>query len=452
MAKRKRVALTSEWLANWKPKEQEEVSDRECKGLSVIGGPSGVKTFYCFENVRDSETGKPKRKRVPLGRWPAVSLADARKRLHDARETRQAETGAGDATVNALADAYRTRILSKRLPASAAWSWGIIRTHVLSAKPDPRRPPFNEWPARIVRPPDITKVIDAAMAERTVTVTGANGKEVARHVGGRAAALAALREVKAIFATAVGVGALEMSPAAVLQSDKLGLKRRRRGRKLSDDEVKTLFTALDLNALLDGSAKERKLSATVRLAIAFLLYAPVRSHSLVGAKWKELDLDAGRWVIPVARLKLNPDDREQASPFTVPIPSTGVAILRKLRELAGDSPWVLASPKNPKKHIGRKVLIRALARLQDSGRLAAGSRFTIHDLRRTWRSKAGELGVSFEVAEKSLAHVLPGVADTYARGELVEKRAEAAELVAADFDRIGLGKAAKVVPLAKRRA
>ena len=93
------------------------------------------------------------------------------------------------------------------------------------------------------------------------------------------------------------------------------------------------------------------------------------------------------------------------------------------------------------------MLVRALARLQESGRLSLGSRFTIHDARRTWRSWAGELGVSFEVAEKSLAHVLPGVAETYARADLLEQRGRAAELVAAAFDRIRLGKAVSVVPL-----
>jgi hypothetical protein len=112
---------------------------------------------------------------------------------------------------------------------------------------------------------------------------------------------------------------------------------------------------------------------------------------------------------------------------------------------------VLASPKRPKKHIGAKVLVRALARLQEDGRLALGSRFTIHDARRTWRSMAGDLSVSFEVAEKSLAHALPGVADTYARAEMVEQRAAAADLVAAALDRIRLGKGATVVPLAEQR-
>lgn len=447
----KRTELGSEWLANWKPTRTTEVADRGCKGLLVRGGPAGVRTFYRWADARDDATGKVRRKRVKLGHWPALSLGDARVLIHKAREARQSEAGPRDLAVGELAEAYRRDILERREPASLAWSWGLIRTHVLAAKPDPKRPPFGEWPARTVQPSDVSAVIRAAKVERTVELKAADGTAVVRSVGGPGAARAVLREVKAIFATAVGAGSLSMSPAALLQAKALGLKGTKRGRYLNADELKALFEALDLDALLDGTAKPRKLSPTVRLGIALLYYVPVRSHSLVAAEWKEIDLDAARWVIPVAKLKLHRDDRAEARPFTVPLPSAAIAILRRLEALAGSSPWVLASPRNPKHHVAPKVLVRALARLQESGRLAAGSRFTIHDARRTWRAWAGELGVPFEVAEKSLAHALPGVADTYARAEMVEQRAEAAEVVAAAFDRIRLGSAARVTPLAMAR-
>ncbi len=100
--------------------------------------------------------------------------------------------------------------------------------------------------------------------------------------------------------------------------------------------------------------------------------------------------------------------------------------------------------------LSEKVLVRALARLFGAGRLAFGSKLTVHDLRRTWRAWAGELGVPFEIAEKSLGHTLPGVADVYARGDYVEERAGVAQLVGAAFDRIRLGTAATVVPLTER--
>jgi len=344
--------------------------------------------------------GAPKTHLAPLemNRPPSQALSDARKLVHDARETRTAAPTAADVTVGELAEAYRRDVLSHREPASVAWSWGIIRTHVLGAVPDKKRPPFGEWPARTVRAPDIAAVIRAARVERIVKVAGAVGATVSRRLGGQAAARAALREVKAIFAAAVGAGSLDMSAAAVLQASALGLRGAKRARWLDAEELAALFVALDLNALLAGTAKPQKLSATTRLGIALLYYVPVRSHSLVSAEWKEIDLDSARWTVPAAKLKLHRDARAEARPFTVPLPPAAVAILRVLRELAGSSPWVLASPKSPKKHVAPKVLVRALSRLQGTGRLEFGSRLTVHDARRARGAWAGELGVSFEVA------------------------------------------------------
>ena len=77
------------------------------------------------------------------------------------------------------------------------------------------------------------------------------------------------------------------------------------------------------------------------------------------------------------RLKLRKEDAAEARPFVVPLPGPALAILERLRAEAGESPWVLASPKDPKKHIGEKVLVRALSRLQDGKRLALGEGLTV---------------------------------------------------------------------------
>jgi integrase len=441
----KHLELTSEKLENWKPTRRTEWADTGCRGLVIRGGPTS-KVFFRWADVRDDATGEVRRKRVRIGEWPAVSLRDARNAVHEAREARKGSAGNSIATTVAqLAENYRRDVLAQREEASLAWSWGIIRSHVLGARPNPKLPPFGEWLARDVRPPDIAAVVRAAKVERTVEVTDTKGNKVTRAMGGPAAARAVLREVKAIFATAVGAGALDMSPAAVLQAKALGVKGTTRSRRLNPEELRTLFDALDLNAMLEGNAKDQKLSETVRLGIALLHYCPVRSHSLVEATWKEIDLKEVRWVIPVSKLKLHREDRANAQAFTVPLPPTAVAILRRLEVLAKDSPWVLASPRDPKHHVAPKVLVRALGRLQESGRLAAGSRFTVHDARRTWRSFAGDLRVPFEVAERSLAHKLPGVAAKYAFEEMLDRRAEAADLVAAHLDQIRLGMTAKVI-------
>ncbi len=461
----KAECFTTEWIGNQKPMRRTEIADRgegsrrldDRSGLVVRIGPGGAsKVFFRWEDARDPSTGKVRRRRVRIGAWPAVSLAEARKAVLEARTLDRAESSpSANLTVQQIADAYRRDALSHRKDRSAAWSWGIIETHILPAKPDTRRGPFGEWSARSVRAPDIGAVVRAAAVRRTIELTADEnpGKTIRRAVGGPAVARAVLAETKAIFAHACAAGTLEATPAAVLQARAFGLRKSQRARFLSADEIKALFVTLDLSALLDGSAKRRKLSPTVRLGIAFQLYVPTRTHSIIGAQWDEIDMKGQRWTIPVDRLKLRKDDATEARPFVVPLPRTAIGILDRLRAETGKSPWVLGSPKYPKKHIGEKVLVRALSRLQDGKRLAMGEKFTVHDLRRTWRSLAMDLGIDHAVARLSLGHAgLEGVEGVYGRSQMVEQRAQAAELVAAALDRIRLGGAAHVVPLREQQA
>jgi integrase len=83
----------------------------------------------------------------------------------------------------------------------------------------------------------------------------------------------------------------------VLKARAFGLGYESRERTLDVAEVKALLDALDLTAILDGTAKSQRLSEIVRLGIAFQLYVPLRTQSIIGARWSEFDLDAARWTV-----------------------------------------------------------------------------------------------------------------------------------------------------------
>jgi len=458
----KALTLTTEWLRNWKPTKTTEVADKNCPGLLVRGGPSGVKTFYRWVNdtTRDAK-GRLRRKRERLGHWDALSLHDAQAEVLKAKGSKRSDAiPSARLTVRQLAERYQRDVLSHRERGDEAWE--SIRLHIVEAQPNPKRPAFGDWIGSEVEPMEVGELVRLAASPRAVERPGATpGETVKRQVGGPGIARAVLCEVKGIFAHAVGNGWLKNSPAAVLQRKSLGLpKKVSRARYLKEPEIASLFAALDLTALLDGTAKARKFTPTTRLGIAFLLHVPVRSHSLVGARWEEIDWKARTWTIPVENLKMQKADRAKAEPFVVPLPATALAILERLKEQAGDSPWVLASPRSPDKvgkkaaptHVGEKALVRALTRLQDGGRLKLGQSVTVHDLRRTWRSLAMDLGVDHAVARLSLGHAgLEGVEGVYGRSQMVSQRAAAAELVSAALDRIRLGKEATVVPMAVAR-
>jgi integrase len=78
------------------------------------------------------------------------------------------------------------------------------------------------------------------------------------------------------------------------------------------------------------------------------------------------------------------------------------------------------------------------------------SGYTIHDLRRTARSLLSRAGVSADVAERCLGHVMGGVRGIYDRHEYLEEKKRAFELLAGQIERI-VNPQANVVPMRGER-
>ncbi len=53
-------------------------------------------------------------------------------------------------------------------------------------------------------------------------------------------------------------------------------------------------------------------AAVTRLAMKLMAMTFVRTSEMIGARWSEFDLDAGRWDIPAARMKMK-------TPHVVPL-------------------------------------------------------------------------------------------------------------------------------------
>jgi integrase len=464
MAKR---TISTEWLASWMPTKRTEIGDRDARGLRIRGGPSGVVMFRVYDRAPDPVTGELRRTVVNLGRWSetggpgAMTLAEAQRAVLARRETKVEAPRRGD-TVASLVEAYRRDRLAGQERGDEAHA--VILVHVVKAKPDPKRPPFGEWPAATVTRADLAGIVRLAKERREVE---------GRRLGGPGAARVVLRHVVSIFAHAVDAGLLPGSVAAGMKLGTFGLKNGGRDRFLTAAELAPLFDALDLDELLNGTDKPARLKPATRLALAALVYTGTRTGAILNAKWDAVDLKAATWTVPPEDQKLTVEARKKAKPFVVPLCPTALAVFKRLRKEAGASPWVVTSPPRPGKEPARleaKALAHALDRLQTAteesrnhparaARLALTPKATVHDLRRTWRTWAGELGISVDLAEKALGHVaanqaagFSAAADVYDRSERLDARREAMNLVGAAFDRIRQGDAAKVVPIKSGRA
>ena len=193
------------------------------------------------------------------------------------------------------------------------------------------------------------------------------------------------------FAWCVGFGYLERSPVTDVQAGAFGVDENPRERILTDDEIRAFWHAPDLPH---------------RAILRFLLLAGVRIGEAQAARaaW----LDADNWLH-----------------FPADVMKNGKPHMAFVSDLARKQIEPAAAP----------VLFRAVSptavqaavhRWQDRHKVVA--RWTPHDLRRTFASRCGDLGVALHVIAKALAHTFTPSASlpTYLRSEWLDERKHAA--------------------------
>lgn len=158
-------------------------------------------------------------------------------------------------------------------------------------------------------------------------------------------------------------------------------------------------------------------------ALEFAALTAARSQEVRGALWEEIDLDAGLWVVPAVRMKM---DREHR----VPLSPDAVSLLKSFPRFEGN-PLVFPAARGGE--LSDMTLSAAMKRLHQADVDAAGPGFVDrvskrpavpHGLRSTFRDWVAErTQFSGDMAEVALAHrVANAVEASYRRGDMVEKR------------------------------
>ncbi|MFN2446733.1 MAG: tyrosine-type recombinase/integrase [Vicinamibacterales bacterium] len=202
---------------------------------------------------------------------------------------------------------------------------------------------------------------------------------------------------------------------------------RQRDRVLSEDEIRSVWTAVEReSALIFTLFKLRLLTAQ-------------RGGEVQGAAWSEFDLTTGWWTIPGERSKSGLAHR-------VPLSPQALNLLKTWRETAGDSPWVFPSSRKtgpPITH-AQKAVERVVR--------TSGVQFRGHDLRRTAASLMVGVGVPRLVVSKILNHVETGATAVYDRHGYDREKRTALDAWGRRVDAIVTNQApANVVPFEVRR-
>lgn len=392
-----------------KPRADRAYDRADRRGLYIRVEATGSRVFWFRYQFQS------RRKRLVIGHYPDVSLAEARDRVEtfrrelargiDPQESRkqaaQAEELLAANTVSKLLDDFIDKSLkiSRRRP---EWAQQMLNRHV--------RPELGEMDPRQVGKPEVWRVLDAIGRKEHASS--------ARHI------YALLRQ---LFAFAIARGVVERNPVDGIRKMEVAPKPPPRSRVLSDDEIRFLWRPFGADGLTEA----------VWLGLKALLATGQRRGELRLARWPQVNLEARTWTIPPEH-QGKKKRGEHVRPHVVPLSPLACEIFSRLKELAGDSEFVLPSPLDPHRAIDERALTRAVGR--------KGVTWTPHDLRRTCRTRLSALKTDWVVAEKILNHEVPGLQEVYDRHDYAEEMRAALDVWGEQLRSIAATEAAKGVP------
>ena len=142
------------------------------------------------------------------------------------------------------------------------------------------------------------------------------------------------------------------------------------------------------------------------------------------------EIDGRGWTIPAIRNKGKVD-------HLVPLTDTLIELFKTERK----SGYVFSSDRDGKRSFSgfskaKAALDRKLAAIRKQHGRPAMKAWSYHDLRRSCRSLLSRAGVSADIGERLLGHVIPGVRGVYDRHEYRDEKLTALEKLDALVQRI----------------
>ncbi len=368
-----------------------KLSATRVKALRDPGRYSDGDGLHLFVSKRGTKswvqriTVDGRRRDIGLGGYPTVSLAQARKRASDNRET----IGNGGDPV-----------AEKHRPSMPTFSEAAHTVHEAN-KPRWRNGSHTSaWIQTLERhafPKIGSKPIDTIGCTDVLAVLTpiwSTKPETARRVRQR---------MRTIFKWAMANELTETNPAGEAIDGALPSmpKVKAHLRALPYQEVSSALKTVDAS----------QTSLASKHCLKFLVLTAARSGEARGATWEEIDIEGATWAIPGSRMKAGTEHR-------VPLSSQAFDVLMLARELEDGSGLCFPSPLRPGRMLSDMTLTKVLRKAD------LADRATVHGFRtsfKTWTME--QTDTPWAVGEAALAHQLGGsVEQAYARSDLFDRR------------------------------
>lgn len=399
------------------PDKRREIPDPALSGLYLVVQPSGAKSWA----LRYRYAGKPKK--LTLGRWPMMGVADARAAASEAIEAVEIgnDPGAAKQTAKAermeaqlserdkvktLYDLYAKRHLSKLK--SGATAARELDRHVVA-----------EWGDRDIHDIKRRDVID--LLDRIADT-------------GRVVTANRVRAYVSTFMNwCVERDVIDVSPCAGVKPP---AKEASRDRVLSDDEIRWFWQACgDIGQPWGALAK-------------LLLLTGQRRGEVVGLNDAELSGD--EWHLPADRTK-------NGRAHVVPLTDAAQEVLANIERLGNR--WIFTTNGTAPvcgftKGHGRICKRMEAIAADERGEPVEIPRWTLHDLRRTAATGMARLGIPVRVTEAVLNHssgTAAGIVSVYQRHDYADEKRQALDAWARFVADLAEGGSGNVVRLMEAR-
>lgn len=365
-----------------------------CSGLELRVSPTGTKSFsFVFKHNN-------KNKRLSIGQYPYISIADANAAVLDARKQLAAGLDpvlhkavielekSTQLTVNQLFERYIAEHVRPKLSARTLYDYNKdISKHIL--------PAWGDKPAAAITQKDAVDLLQA-MVNRGQNIESEHIKA----------------NMMGMWGFAVNRGLIASMPfyrlpkVVAVNKDKRPKKVTKRA--LKDNEIYYMWHGVD-----------KFCTPQVAAVLKLMLLLGRRGEDVRPALKTSFELDKKIWhMVPG---KLRESKKHLLDPITVPLPPLALGIIKAQFERSTSTLNPHLFPSASIKRIGSHITQSALSQPVNDNEFGIPS-WTPHDLRRTASTGFASLGFTQEQIDNVLAHGMYGLAKVYNLHDYVDLR------------------------------
>lgn len=368
------------------------------KGFGVQVTPKGTKTFFLFYRLNN------RRRFFNIGKYPNTSLAAARQAARTAKAMLEQGVDPQEDRLEKISSAEKAKVERIRQKKEADLNGSIAQLfslYVAQMRHDKKRSADE---------------VERALTTNALNVLGPDTKtntikphhiKLVLHTVIKRGALIQANRLRSYLSAAFRFGIEYDNDPTNLKTNVLFFLESNPVRDVPKPIKRELASNKELSAseinyiwhLLENTPSKLSHHALKLL----LATGGQRVQEVLHAQWHEFDLQKQLWEIPGSRTK-------NRKTHLVPLGDIATALLTELQAVTGQTTWlypknfhIATNDNNP---MPTSTLNRAMTRFCEQYEL---ERFNPRDIRRTCKSRMGELGLSKEIRDRLHNHALSDV-------------------------------------------